>query len=226
MERSYITNQECFVKTVNHPTFAIFESLLWTPDEEYFLLEKHLDRMSIAADYFDYPFLRERTVHSLSKFVETLSAEAHKVRLLLDHDGHIDCQATPLAKLHKPDPACVRLALSPIDSKDMFLYHKTTYRQIYENATAECLHCDEILLWNEHGELTEAGTANLVLDIKGQFLTPPISSGLLAGTFRAYLLERREIHEQTLPVSALSSCQNIYLINSVRKWRKAVLLNK
>jgi para-aminobenzoate synthetase/4-amino-4-deoxychorismate lyase len=49
-----------------------------------------------------------------------------------------------------------------------------------------------VILWNERGELTEADTANLVLDLAGDWVTPPVMSGLLAGTFRGELLPKAE----------------------------------
>jgi para-aminobenzoate synthetase/4-amino-4-deoxychorismate lyase len=219
--------EECLMKanllTESRPAFSLLESLLWTPDEGYFLLDYHFKRLAGSAQYFDFPLDLALAEEKLRQLAASLPSEAHKVRLLLHRNGSFDCQATPLATLHKPDPARVRLAATPVHSNDKFLYHKTTQRQVYEAACAACPDCDEVLLWNERGELTEATTANIVLEIDGRLLTPPVSSGLLAGTFRSALLEQGEISEQVLPVEALERCQNIYLINSVRKWRRAVM---
>ena len=78
--------------------------------------------------------------------------------------------------------------------------------------------------WNERGELTEAGTANLVLDLAGDWVTPPVMSGLLAGTFRRALLAQGRIREQALTRTDLDRAQGIYLINAVRKWQDAILM--
>ena len=48
--------------------------------------------------------------------------------------------------------------------------------------------------------------------------------GLLAGTFRANLLAENKIKEAIIRKEDLSQCENIYVINSVRKWRDAFLL--
>jgi hypothetical protein len=47
---------------------------------------------------------------------------------------------------------------------------------------------------------------------------------LLAGTFRAWLLDQGKIQEQIKKVSDLKKCSKLFLINSVRKWQEAVLL--
>ena len=48
-------------------------------------------------------------------------------------------------------------------------------------------------------------------------------SGLLAGTFRAWLLDQGKIRERVMKIEDLKRCSKIYLINSVRKWQEAVL---
>lgn len=207
----------------NYPPFSLFESLLWTPEDSYFLLAYHFKRMCASAQYFDYPFDQALAEANLNHLAAGLPAEGHKVRLLLHRDGRFECQAKPLSALHKPDPARVRLALTCVQSSDVFLYHKTTHRQAYQAAEAACPDCDEVILWNERGEITEAGTANVVLALDGKLVTPPVACGLLAGTFRAFLLAKGEIHEQVIPLSSLEQCEKIYLINSVRKWREAIL---
>ena len=45
--------------------------------------------------------------------------------------------------------------------------------------------CDDVILWNERGEITESCTANVVIDLDGELITPPIECGVLGGTFRA-----------------------------------------
>jgi len=51
-------------------------------------------------------------------------------------------------------------------------------------------------------------------------VTPPVSCGLLAGTFRDELLEKGEIEERAVSLSDLKRAKAVWLINSVRKWRR------
>jgi len=95
---------------------------------------------------------------------------------------------------------------------------------MYEDAKKDFTECDDVLLWNGRYELTESCIANIVLEIDGNLLTPPVHCGLLAGTFRSKLLEAGTIREQVLKVRDLKRCSQIYLINSVRRWQKAVLI--
>ena len=56
------------------------------------------------------------------------------------------------------------------------------------------------------------------LQKKGRKLTPPVSCGLLPGTFRGHLLERGEIEEEVLPVDSIERASKLFLITSVRRW--------
>jgi branched-subunit amino acid aminotransferase/4-amino-4-deoxychorismate lyase len=64
----------------------------------------------------------------------------------------------------------------------------------------------------------------LVVEIKGERFTPPVSSGLLAGTFRAALLREGKIRERIIRPDELRATTRLFLINSVRRWREARLL--
>jgi para-aminobenzoate synthetase/4-amino-4-deoxychorismate lyase len=94
---------------------------------------------------------------------------------------------------------------------------------MYEIRLAEAEEVDEVVLWNERGEVTECCTANLVVCISGKLVTPPVNCGLLAGTYRDFLLKRGILTEQILTPDDLLNTSRIFLINAVRKWRRAVL---
>ena len=73
-----------------------------------------------------------------------------------------------------------------------------------------------MILWNAAGEVTEATDFNIVAQIGGTRVTPPLSCGLLPGTMRAELLDRGEIVERVVTVDDLRRAERTWLINSVR----------
>jgi para-aminobenzoate synthetase/4-amino-4-deoxychorismate lyase len=93
-------------------------------------------------------------------------------------------------------PYRVRFAAQPVDSKDLFLYHKTTQRKRYQNALAAAPGSDDVLLWNEAEEVTESSIGNLVVEMDGELYTPPLSCGLLPGVFREWLLRQGAVKER------------------------------
>jgi para-aminobenzoate synthetase / 4-amino-4-deoxychorismate lyase len=211
------------VLTERQAEFSLLETMVWTSDESYFLLDCHLRRLSDSAAYFDYPVDSENLKSRLSAQIAGYGGAPHRVRLLVARDGEVEIQAFPMPAIESALPVRVKIAAMPVNSDDVFLYHKTTHRQIYDAARQSCPDCDDVLLWNERGELTESCIANIVVEMEGELLTPPIDSGLLPGVFRAWLLDQGKIREQVIKVSDLPKCSKLYLINSVRKWQEAVL---
>ena len=116
------------------------------------------------------------------------------------------------------------LAQVPVDRSNVFLYHKTTHRGVYEAAQRSCPDCDDVLLWNEAGEITETTIANVAMRLGDELVTPPVTSGLLPGTLRAQLLEEGHLTERVVTKDDLVRCQAIYVLNSVRGLRLAELV--
>jgi para-aminobenzoate synthetase/4-amino-4-deoxychorismate lyase len=205
------------------PEFRLLETLLWNPTDGYLLLEEHLQRMFDSAEYFGFRIDLDLVQRRLFETSDYLEEQPYRIRLLLNRDGSIELEKT-LLEVTINEVKTVRLALEPVNPENIFLYHKTTNRQVYEQARVGHEDCDDVILWNDRGELTEATTANIVMRLDDQLVTPPVASGLLAGTYRAKLLADGEIRERTLLLDDLNNCDELYLVNSVRKWSKAQIL--
>ena len=203
------------------PGFRLLETINWTPEGGFALLDRHIRRICASAACFgmacDGPEMRSM----LANAVEDLRGPS-KVRLLLERDGGLLCEAVDLVPLN--DPLRVAFAIAPIERDDVFLYHKTTRRDVYERAKASRPDADTVLLWNADREVTEAAEANIVVTVGGEKVTPPVSSGLLPGTMRAELLDAGEIVERVVTVDEVRAAEQIWLINSVRGWMRVVLI--
>jgi para-aminobenzoate synthetase/4-amino-4-deoxychorismate lyase len=204
-----------------HPDFRLLETIGWTPEAGFVLLARHLDRLRDSAACFGFEYDVQDVRSLLDIAVGDLTA-ASKIRVLVSRDGAIVCEGIHLTATDH-GPLRVGLAVDPIDRGNLFLYHKTTRREVYEQARASRPDVDAVLLWNQSGEVTEATDANIVVELDGRKLTPPLDCGLLAGTLRAELLEAGEIAEQRVSVADLRRATSLWLINSVRGWMKAEL---
>jgi para-aminobenzoate synthetase/4-amino-4-deoxychorismate lyase len=199
----------------SQPKFSLLETMLWTPEEGYYLYEKHIDRLLDSANYFDFSISKIRIEERLTELAATFTSP-QRVRLLVDRTGEVKTESTSFVS--KETPLHTHLANQPINSDNIFLFHKTTQRETFENARAVFPDCDDVLLYNERGELTEFTIGNLVVELDGQLVTPPIKCGLLAGTFRAHLLETNQVMERIVPVYRLKDCTKCFRINSIRRW--------
>jgi para-aminobenzoate synthetase/4-amino-4-deoxychorismate lyase len=190
--------------------FQFIESML-LEDGEYFLLARHLERLKSSAEYFGFRFPEDEINSALPR----IAKGSFKVRLQLGKDGQIEMQ---ILRIEKADLVRgVALAVSPVDSSDRFLYHKTTRRD-YKS--------EDVIFWNERGEVTESRVANVVVMIDGQLFTPPVNSGLLPGTFREQLLAEGKIKERVIKIEELKKTKELFLINSVRKWMRVKLIEQ
>ena len=202
--------------------FAIYEALLWEPPNGYFLLDYHLQRLQRSAAHFRFHLDVDAAGKQLCDYAQQLPKQPRKVRLELAATGAIVLRDETV----KPStPVVVALSGEPVHSGDEFLRHKTTRRAVFDRALAAHHEAQDVLLWNERRELTETCHANVVLEIEGRKLTPPLSSGLQPGVFRAHLLDCGEIQEQILPVGSIEAASALFLINSVRRWCEIRLIS-
>ncbi len=205
------------------PDFELLESLRWEPEPGYFLLSEHLQRLEKSAQYFNFTLSLFQVNEALERFAKTLELIPHKVRLKLSKDGTITLNAQPLNSGLFKIGTRVGIATLPIDHQNIFLYHKTTERTAYQIALASQSNCQDVILWNEAGMVTESTIANLIIPTKTGLITPPVNCGLLGGTLRGKLLAEGKIQEQMISLTTLCNIPTIYLINSVRGW---IQLNK
>jgi para-aminobenzoate synthetase/4-amino-4-deoxychorismate lyase len=216
------TANKARVLTVRRPSFELLETIRWQPGSGYFLLDYHLRRLQRSAEYFGFTLDPDKVVAALDNLEATFAGSPQRVRLLVARSGAVTLNVSPY--LPESGPRRVCLAPEPIDRDDPFLYHKTTHRPVYERALAACPGYDDALLWNKAGELTESCRANVVLELDGERVTPPVSSGLLPGTYRAWLLQTGRVREQVVRVADLARYDRLWLVNSLRGEEEAVLI--
>jgi para-aminobenzoate synthetase / 4-amino-4-deoxychorismate lyase len=219
-EREY---EECLVKSRflhSRPVeFQLFESML-LENGEYFLLAEHLERLRDSAEFFGFLYSGTGINADLERIAIDNPQGSFKVKLTLWKDGQIKVEVEPVNA--RGDARRVGLATCAVDSSDRFLFHKTTQRAFYTSQVRSQPECDDIIFWNEKGEVTESSIANVVVSIDGELFTPPIASGLLAGVFRIHLLAQGKIKERVITVEELRNANEFFLINSVRKWETGI----
>lgn len=193
-----------------------------------YLLGEHLARLEDSARYFDFPCEVKSIRESIKARAALPGAGARRLRLLLSADGSIDLTDAPLEA--RRAPLRFTIAPQPVSSSDLFLFHKTTRRALFdETLAAEAIRCsaDEVLFLNERGELTEGSRSSLFLRKDGVLFTPPLASGCLPGTLRAHLFgdPNTQIIEQVLTLADLDTCDEILFGNSVRGLERATLVS-
>jgi len=199
--------------------FELIETMLHELGKGLWLAEQHMKRLETSAAYFGFKFDKRRIQQALEDALRGTTGERLRVRLLLDEDGGITVSTAP-QPAQAPD-AVMRYVVSDtrLKSSDLFLYHKTTRRQLYDSEWThyhDTLGADEVIYLNEAGELAEGSRTTIFIERDGTLLTPQVSSGLLPGTLRQSLIDEGRAVEAPLRLDDLAKADAIYLGNSVR----------
>ncbi|NTZ86643.1 aminodeoxychorismate synthase component I [Burkholderia metallica] len=226
---------ECELKarflTDADPGFQLFETTAATRADGIRHLDRHLARLQRSADAFGFRFDADALRREIDARCAALDGDgAYRMKLALAKDGTFDITAAPL----KPLPAGPVGALlacehgfAPTRASDALLLHKTTRRAEYDRAwqAAEALGAFDMLFVNERGEVTEGGRSNLFVKLDGQWVTPPLASGVLPGVMRGVLLDDPAFGavERVVTRDDLARAQGLLLTNALRGALDAVL---
>jgi len=211
------------VITKPRPEFDLKESFLWSAQDGYFLIEKHLDRLANSAELFDFSYDRQAIIAELDRLSALLDrGKNYKVNLLLSKKGKRSLKWLEISA-NPPANTGIKFGADPVNPEDWRLYHKTTLHDAQMKSIHDPFIEDE-LYFNEKGQITETSIANIAVELEGKLYTPPVSCGLLPGIYREYLLETGQLQEKIIHKDDLNSDSKIFLFNSVRKIWKAFLM--
>jgi para-aminobenzoate synthetase/4-amino-4-deoxychorismate lyase len=183
-------------------------------------LHLHLQRLSVSARHFGFPCDPEQIAAQVNAVCAGLASDGlYRMRLLLNADGTVDIRTASMSD-SLPSPVRLLLAKQPMQSQDVFLRHKTTLRRRYDLAwqAAEKNDAFDTLFVNEKSQVTEGGRSNLFVCREGQWLTPPLSEGVLPGIMRGLLLDDPTMNarEAVLTLDDLRVAEHIMVCSSLR----------
>jgi para-aminobenzoate synthetase/4-amino-4-deoxychorismate lyase len=212
--------RECKLKAdfllKNSSDFQLIETMLWQKGD-FFLLREHLERLEESAHYFHFPFSRQVVLRELRRYEKKFKkTNLYRLRLLYSRHGQIKLTARKLKE--EPGQKLVCFSRRRVDKENIFLYHKTTQRQIYdrEHLKVRKQGFYDLIFANGKNEVTETAVHNIFIRKKGVYYTPPLRCGLLAGVYRKYFLKKVGAQERALYKKDLLEAEKIFLTNSVR----------
>ncbi|ABZ94776.1 Para-aminobenzoate synthase [Leptospira biflexa serovar Patoc strain 'Patoc 1 (Ames)'] len=223
--------KECLSKlkiltNLHQPKFEILETLLLI-NGSIFLKELHLMRMETTAHRFGFPFSKEKLELCLSHLINKQKGRI-RVRLLLSEEGEFQYETNPIQKRSGRQSIRLGLCREPIDSDDVFLYHKTTNRSVYEKHLELCktMGVDDCILFDREGRVLETCIRNLFYKLNGEWYTPNLETGGLPGVFREKLLRKNWIKEKITTMDDLNHASIVLVGNSVRGFERVTLVTE
>ncbi len=198
------------------PDFEILETIRFDSGR-YRLLSLHLERMEWSAKRFQYPFDQNQAKETLESIAQVASGLL-RVRLLLNRKGDFRAETFDFTRTKKQRKVNLCLSDVCIDKNDVFLYHKTTVRDFYNDVLkyASANGADDIILLDQNGNVCETALRNIFFKREGIWYTPTLSCGGLPGTLRKRLLQKGWIKELDLPFDDLLQSEEILVGNSLR----------
>jgi len=161
---------------------------------------------------------------------------AYRVRLNLSRLGELSISSAVLDDL----PSSVQVFWAHeilegathslrMQSNNPLLLHKSTQRNVYDLAWQKAVSLGgfDALFINERGELTEGGRTSIFVrpPNSGEWLTPPLSAGVLPGVMRSSILRNPALktREANLTIDDVIGANEIMLSNALRGMIKAHL---
>jgi len=227
--------QECGIKAaflMDLPSATgLFETIAISKGEAL-RLQAHLHRMQTSALSLRIAFNLEAAKNLITSTCAALDKNlSYRLRLDLAHDGELSVVTAVIH--HSNDPVKIFWAkdILPMDvtifSGDALLRHKISDRTLYDQAWQEAVKLGgfDALFVNEQGFVTEGGRTSIFIKPQGssEWLTPPVSAGLLPGVMRAALLADPSMNarEANLTINDVSMADKIILSNALRGAVKA-----
>ena len=224
-----ITDKSACLPSLNG--YKLYEALL-LKNGKYRLFHPHTKRLMKSAAYFSVLVTKQKVVQTLLAFARRFGRGSFKVRLFVDATGKMTVSGKGIVLCRDSAPRCptgrVELARVIMNSADIFLRHKTTHREIYDREYKKYLKKGfyDVIFFNERRELTEAHSSNIFIKKNNIFYTPPVSCGLLPGTYRDFLLAKGgKYKEKVLYKKDLIKADTVYICNSVRGMRRVGVFN-
>lgn len=185
-----------------------------TIDNHVIALNRHMRRVLTSADELGMKIADEESIRR--EIVELLSNqpyESGRLRLCFSSDSHHFSHSS-----YEPteEPARITFWSDSVDVEEPVhkRYPYTDRLAIRESAQFEGY--DDALLFNKRNEVSETSVSNIVLRINDQWVTPPISAGILPGIMRQIAIEECGVLVRAIHVSEIPEVTSAFLLSSLR----------
>ncbi len=173
----------------------------------------HLDRLARSADELRIRLDRRALEEDLATLPREFESARPKIRIAVRRTGQMTISVVPSAI--QADEITAVLARRPVASGDPNFRIKTNSRAVFDAHLDENPDVDEVLLYNERGELTEFCRGNLLIRLDGTLITPGPESGCLQGITVAGMVLRGHAAYGAPTIVDIARADEIWLVNSV-----------
>lgn len=227
--------QECRIKAaflMDLPSATgLFETIAISKGEPI-RINEHLHRIQASAKVLRIAFDAEAAQNLIASACTSLDKNlSYRLRLDLAATGDLSVASAAIHPTTEPVKIFWAKDILPGDvtmfSGDALLHHKISNRTLYDQAWQEAVKHGgfDALFLNEQGFVTEGGRTSIFIKPSGgtEWLTPPVSAGILPGVMRATLLSDPAMNarEADITINDVLMAEEIMLSNALRGAIKA-----
>lgn len=187
-------------------------------------LDKHLSRLKKSLKFFEIE--KDIDEEKIYAYIKSSEERNFALKLIVSDKNFI---MTSRPDNYRQDNKNYKLILSDVrrNSSSKMIYHKSLsyYENIMEHRWAQDLGCDSALFINEREEVCETSFANIFFVRDGEIFTPALSSGLLKGTMRDYILEKYKVKEDIISFKDIDAYDEAFISNSLMGVRSVSSIN-
>ncbi|OFO60070.1 aminotransferase class IV [Peptoniphilus sp. HMSC075B08] len=187
-------------------------------------LERHLERLKKSLEFFGIS--KEIEEEKILEYIKSSEDKNFALKLIVSDKNFI---LTSREDNYRKDNKRFKLIVSEVrrNSSSKMIYHKSLsyYENIMEHRLALDKGYDSALFINERGEVCETSFANIFFVRDGEIFTPVISSGLLKGTMRDFIIENYKVREEIIYLDDLKNFDEAFISNSLMGVRNVSLIN-
>ena len=192
---------------------GIFETIR-VEDGQIFGLHRHHCRAKEAAATLGFEILSEDEVRTATEEVISKADYAlARLRLKFNRNGQLGIDYEPYEEPLTPAKLMIFDRRNP-DFQLRFKEYPYKNYQILEFAKAQGF--DDAILIAPDDQVAETSMATLALKIEGEWITPPLSAGILNGVVRALCIESDLLKVRKVLANELDKVESAMLLSSLR----------
>lgn len=192
------------------PGKGVFETIR-AEERQTFALHRHYCRAKDAA-VFNLPN-EEVVTSAVNRLLTSKNYPISRLRISFRNDG--DWLITNHEYLD-PKPAKLMIFNQPNMDNELRIKSFPYDRNLALHQDANAAGFDDGILLTTDGEVAETAFANIALEIDGEWLTPPLTAGILNGVMRAIAIDAKMISVAPITKAQLERASRGLLISSLR----------
>lgn len=193
-------------------------------DRKPLFLDAHLKRLNKSLDFFE--IRKEIDQEEIYSYIKNENEANFALKIIVSDKNFI---LSSREDNYKNEDKLFKLKISPVrrNSTSKMVYHKSLsyYENILEHRWAISKGFDSALFLNEREEVAETSFANIFFVKDDEIFTPTLSSGLLKGTMRDYLINNYKICEKVISNSEIKDFDEVFISNSLMGVRSVLAID-